>query len=115
MTDDGTQIADYRAVGTGRMTVELSGDGYGYTFRITGRTNTLTISDDEAADLAQMILEEARARTSRGPTNGVIIETTANLHMSQQAADMTAAIQPHTHVAAAACPKLPGHQRGGPE
>jgi hypothetical protein len=56
----GRQIAAYRAVGTGRMTVDRSGDGYSYTFRITGRTNTLTISDDEAAELAAMILWKRR-------------------------------------------------------
>ncbi len=31
--------------------------GVGYTFRITGRTNTLTISDEEAIALAETILE----------------------------------------------------------
>lgn len=57
---DGTPIADYRAVGTGRMTVTEDPTGRGYTFRITGRTNTLTIADHEAVALAETILERNR-------------------------------------------------------
>jgi hypothetical protein len=62
MSDDsaeyfGTQIAEYRAVGAGgRLTVERSGDGIAYGFRISGLTRSIQISSDEAAELAQAIL-----------------------------------------------------------
>lgn len=55
-----TQIAEFLAVGPGRMTVELSADGLEFTFRITGRTNSLSISDDEAAELAGLLQRNRR-------------------------------------------------------
>jgi len=55
MTGNSTEIAQFRAVGPGRMTVTEDETGFGYEFRITGRTNSLTISDDEAAELALAI------------------------------------------------------------
>jgi len=58
MTDNGdTEIAAFQAVGSGRMTITEDHSRRGYTFRITGRTNTLTISDDEAVTPAETILE----------------------------------------------------------
>jgi hypothetical protein len=60
MTDtiDWPEIAAYYAAsGTGRLTVTEDSAGAGYTFRITGRTNSLTISDDEAVALAETILQ----------------------------------------------------------
>jgi hypothetical protein len=54
---DGTEVAVFHAVGSGRMSVTEDMSGCAYTFRITGRTNTLTISDEEAATLAEAILE----------------------------------------------------------
>jgi hypothetical protein len=62
MTDNSTLIAEYVAVGRGRLQVAVSSHGIGYLFRVTGKTNSVEISDDEAADLARMILS-ARART----------------------------------------------------
>jgi hypothetical protein len=59
---DSTLIAEYVAVGRGRLQVAVSSDGIGYLFRVTGKTNSVEISDDEAADLARMILS-ANART----------------------------------------------------
>jgi len=57
MPHNGTEIAAYQAVGSGRMTITEDLSGAGYTFRITGRTHTLTIADHEAVALAETILE----------------------------------------------------------
>jgi hypothetical protein len=57
MTDDGAEIAAFHAAtGSGRLTITEDPGGCGYTFRITGRTNTLTIADHEAVALAETIL-----------------------------------------------------------
>ena len=60
MTDTGAEIAAFQAVGSGRLTVTEDLGGCGYTFRITGRTDTLTIADHEAVALAEAILERNR-------------------------------------------------------
>jgi hypothetical protein len=58
---DGTEVAVFHAIGFGRMSVTEDMSGCAYTFRITGRTNTpYTISDEEAATLAEAILERTR-------------------------------------------------------
>jgi hypothetical protein len=60
MNDDNTLI-EFRSVGNGgRLTVALSGDEF--TFHVGGLARSLTISADEAVELAEVIL----ARSSAG-------------------------------------------------
>lgn len=54
-----TTIAEYRAVGSGRMTIAAQPNGC-YTFHISGPRHTLTISDNEATQLAESILQSQK-------------------------------------------------------
>lgn len=52
-------VAAFEAVGTGRLVVTATGNEY--TFRVGGLTRSLTISDDEAYELAEVIIARRRA------------------------------------------------------
>ena len=56
MDADGTEIAVFPGIGSGGMKVTENPGGMGYTFRLKGRRNHFTISDNEAAELARTIL-----------------------------------------------------------
>lgn len=57
---DGAENATYHSTGSGRLTVTEDHSGTAYTFRVTGRTNSITIADHEATALAETILERNR-------------------------------------------------------
>lgn len=59
MTAPDTLVAEYQT-GSGRMTVTEDPSGYAYVFRITGRTNSVAIDADEAAELAAILSKKSQ-------------------------------------------------------
>jgi hypothetical protein len=57
----GTEIATYRAAsGSGRLTVETNGTAYAFRLTTPRKTMALTISDEQAIELADKILRISR-------------------------------------------------------
>lgn len=57
----GTEIATYRAAGgSGRLAVETNGTAYAFRVTTPRKTMTLTISDQQAVELADKILRISR-------------------------------------------------------